>query len=111
VRDIEKRALVILPFLILAIVFTAFTQTEKAPVAGKDAGKPAPEPPKPAAETAKPAETAPAPEKLPDESEKVEAGNVTVNFKGADIRTVLAYISEVAGVDIVPAPDVRAWWI
>jgi type IV pilus assembly protein PilQ len=36
----------------------------------------------------------------------VEAGNVTVNFKGADIKTVLAYISEVAGVDIVPAPDV-----
>lgn len=37
----------------------------------------------------------------------VEPGNVTVNFKGADIRTVLAYISEVSGVDIVPAPDVK----
>ena len=37
----------------------------------------------------------------------VDPGNVTVNFKGADIRTVLAYISEVAGVDIVPAPDVK----
>lgn len=36
----------------------------------------------------------------------VSPGNVTVNFKGADIKTVLAYISEVAGVDIVPAPDV-----
>ncbi|HPM43304.1 MAG TPA: secretin N-terminal domain-containing protein, partial [Candidatus Omnitrophota bacterium] len=34
-------------------------------------------------------------------------GNVTVNFKGADIKTVLAYISEVAGVDIVPSPDVK----
>jgi len=40
-------------------------------------------------------------------SAPVEPGNVTVNFKGADIRTVLAYISEVAGVDIVPAPDVK----
>ncbi len=37
----------------------------------------------------------------------VEPGNVTVNFKGADIRTVLAYIAEVSGVDIVPAPDVK----
>ena len=37
----------------------------------------------------------------------VASGNVTVNFKGADIKTVLAYISEVAGVDIVPAPDVK----
>ncbi len=37
----------------------------------------------------------------------IDAGNVTVNFKGADIRTVLAYISEVSGVDIVPAPDVK----
>lgn len=36
-----------------------------------------------------------------------DPGNVTVNFKGADIRTVLSYISEVAGVDIVPAPDVK----
>lgn len=37
----------------------------------------------------------------------VEPGNITVNFKGADIKTVLSYISEVAGVDIVPAPDVK----
>ena len=34
-------------------------------------------------------------------------GNVTINFKGADIRTVLSYISEVAGVDIIAAPDVK----
>lgn len=38
---------------------------------------------------------------------RVDPGSITVNFKGADIRTVLAYISEVAGVDIVPAPDVK----
>ncbi len=37
----------------------------------------------------------------------MEAGNVTVNFKGADVRIVLAYISEVAGIDIVTAPDVK----
>ncbi len=43
------------------------------------------------------AETAPA----------VGPGNVTVNFKGADIKTILAYIAEVSGVDIVPAPDVK----
>jgi type IV pilus assembly protein PilQ len=41
------------------------------------------------------------------EEPSIEPGNVTVNFKGADIKTVLAYISEVAGVDIVPAPDVK----
>ncbi|MFH0763729.1 MAG: secretin N-terminal domain-containing protein [Candidatus Omnitrophota bacterium] len=37
----------------------------------------------------------------------VDPGNITVNFKGADIKTVLAYISEVAGVDIVPSPEVK----
>lgn len=37
----------------------------------------------------------------------VAPGNVTVNFKDADIKTVLAYIAEVSGVDIVPAPDVK----
>ncbi len=39
--------------------------------------------------------------------EEAKAGYITVNFKGADIRTVLAYISDVAGVDIVPSPDVK----
>lgn len=42
-----------------------------------------------------------------EEQIKLEPGNVTVNFKGADIKTVLAYISEVSGVDIVAAPDVK----
>ncbi len=42
-----------------------------------------------------------------EEESIMQAGNVTVNFKGADIRTVLAYISEVAGIDIVAAPDVK----
>lgn len=42
-----------------------------------------------------------------EEANQIIPGNVTVNFKGADIRTVLSYISEVAGVDIVAAPDVK----
>ncbi len=58
----------------------------------------------PAASTAQPAEEEKKPEETPA---PVEPGNVTVNFKGADIRTVLAYISEVSAVDIVPAPDVK----
>ncbi|MDD4956690.1 MAG: hypothetical protein PHH49_05430 [Candidatus Omnitrophica bacterium] len=36
------------------------------------------------------------------------AGNVTVNFKDVDIKTVLHYLSEVSGVDIVPSPGVEA---
>lgn len=59
----------------------------------EEAKNPAP----PAEETVKPAEKAAI----------VEPGNVTVNFKGANIKTVLAYISDVSGVDIVPAPDVK----
>ena len=35
-------------------------------------------------------------------------GNVTVNFKDVEIKTVLHYLSEVSGVDIVPAPGVEA---
>lgn len=46
-------------------------------------------------------------EKEAEETVKVEPGSVTVNFKGADIKTVLSYISEVAGIDIVAAPDVK----
>ena len=46
-------------------------------------------------------------EEKPEEKVSVEPGNVTVNFKGADIRTVLSYISEVSGIDIVAAPDVK----
>lgn len=42
-----------------------------------------------------------------EEATGMVPGNVTVNFKGADIRTVLSYISEVAGVDIVASPDVK----
>ena len=34
-------------------------------------------------------------------------GNVTVNFKDVDIVTVLHYLSEVSGVDIIPSPGVE----
>lgn len=37
-----------------------------------------------------------------------DPGNVTVNFKKADIKTVLMYLSEVSGVDIIPSPGVDA---
>ncbi|MDP8258001.1 MAG: hypothetical protein P9L90_01060, partial [Candidatus Aadella gelida] len=33
-------------------------------------------------------------------------GNVSVNFKDVDIKTVLHYLSEVSGVDIIPSPGV-----
>jgi type IV pilus assembly protein PilQ len=42
-----------------------------------------------------------------EEPVMLQPGNITVNFKGADIRTVLSYISEVAGVDVIAAPDVK----
>ena len=42
-----------------------------------------------------------------EEPVEIQPGNITVNFKGADIRTVLSYISEVAGVDVIAAPDVK----
>lgn len=42
-----------------------------------------------------------------EEPAAMQPGNVTVNFKGADIRTVLSYISEVAGIDVIAAPDVK----
>jgi type II secretory pathway component HofQ len=41
-----------------------------------------------------------------EEAPVVKTGNVTVNFKNADIKAVLEYFSEVSGVDIVPSPDV-----
>ena len=97
---------------------------EKQPVA-VEAAKEASLVPAPSVETAKkPEGEAAAATPLPAATEKTEKtdekgavaaaeevamvspGNVTVNFKGADIRTVLSYIAEVSGVDIVPSPDV-----
>jgi MSHA biogenesis protein MshL len=34
-------------------------------------------------------------------------GNITVNFRDVDVNTVLHYLSEVSGVDIIPHPDIR----
>ncbi|MCX5680089.1 MAG: hypothetical protein NTZ95_05490 [Candidatus Omnitrophica bacterium] len=81
---------------------------KSSPVPGASVTSPAEEP---ALKEALPAAPKPAPTPEPEEAanptQVVDPGNITVNFKGADIRTVLAYISEVAGVDIVPAPDVK----
>ena len=82
------------------------TEKPTEEVAAEPAENPAGKPVKKAAKrpAQKPAVKAEEPEeKLPP----MEPGNVTVNFKGADIRIVLAYIAEVSGVDIVPAPDVK----
>lgn len=78
------------------------------PAAPQEKAQPAAPAPAPASSSAQAAPAAAAPEakKAEEAAPPVEPGNVTVNFKGADIRTVLSYISEVAGVDIVPAPDV-----
>jgi len=43
---------------------------------------------------------------IEDSAPYVKPGNVTVNFKNADIGAVLSYLSEVSGLDIVPSPDV-----
>jgi len=69
---------------------------------------PAPAVTAPAADvkTEEPSEEEAPPEEV-EETVVIQPGNVTVNFKGADIKTVLAYISEVSGIDIVPAPDVK----
>lgn len=52
-----------------------------------------------------------APEEQPAPIQPAQTGEqvpgcVTVNFKDADIRAVLSYLSDVGGVDIVPSPDV-----
>ena len=83
---------------------TAALQGEKTEKPQEAAPSPAAAPAIPPAQSASPAEEAKPEEKA---AAVVEPGNVTVNFKGADIKTVLAYISEVSGVDIVPAPDVK----
>lgn len=77
--------------------------TETAAVTQESVQEPQPPKPTPQAEPVEEEETA----RSPEETVMVESGNVTVNFKGADIRTVLAYLAEVSGVDIVPAPDVK----
>ncbi len=95
---------------------TASAQEKKAETAAAPASGPkAADVKGPASGTVKPEEAMPAKSadvgqvevKPAEEAVPVEPGNVTLNFKGADIKTVLSYISEVAGVDIVPAPDVK----
>lgn len=80
------------------------TLIEKSVTAEKAA--PPEKPEEKSAATGTEAEEAVAPAE--EEQVTIEPGNVTVNFKDADIKTVLAYIAEVSGVDIVPAPDVKS---
>lgn len=93
----KKNIRKIIPVLLLVsfLIDTSFAQEkiqdEPAPTQKTEESQPQPK------STAQPQE----------EEASIEPGNVTVNFKGADIRTVLAYISEVSGVDIVAAPDVK----
>lgn len=103
----------------LSTIFSDYSMAageEKKEIALQEgASTPAAEPSiEPAKEVAEPPMEVPIPA-VPEEAAKpeeeaaplVEPGNITVNFKGADIKTVLAYISEVSNVDIVPAPDVK----
>ena len=104
----KKSRIGIILFLSFCLSNFLFASDEKAAptVAIPDSAKaePAVVPVVPAAEPAQPVDE----DKKPvEKAAPVEPGNVTVNFKGADIKTVLAYISEVSGVDIVPAPDVK----
>lgn len=96
-------------FCVMLLVFTRFTARAeegnlKAPPQEEAAAEAPTSIPHEGAQQDEAAEEAGGPVEEPI---RVEPGNVTVNFKGADIRTVLAYIAEVSGVDIVPAPDVK----
>lgn len=93
---IQKRCGVIVAAVIAAVLWAAPLFSEETTgaqwdAAGKtftqaDAGNGAPKSDSPAA---------------------MKPGHITVNFKGADIRTVLSYFAEVSGIDIVPSPDVK----
>lgn len=101
-RHIEmkyKYRILILAVALIAMPFALFAadEAQKAEAPGAEAAQA--EAPKAEAKEPEP----PAPE----EEDQVTPGNVTVNFKGADIRTVLSYLSEVSGVDIVAAPEVK----
>jgi len=105
-----KYKILILTMALVAISFTAFAAEEVKSAAAPQAAAPQAEAAKPETAQAEPVKTN-AEEAgttvSAEEQKQVAPGNVTVNFKGADIRTVLSYISEVAGVDIVAAPDVK----
>jgi len=106
----NKHGILILVIAVVAMPFVAFSADE-VPVAAAPQTEAAqtevPQDEAVQAETPE-MESAGAESPMPTEEEnQIAPGNVTVNFKGADIRTVLSYISEVAGVDIVAAPDVK----
>lgn len=93
-------------FITVCLVFAAL------PVQGQDIppGAPQDSPQETKAPEEAPPQTSqpqPAGSELKEEIQTLGPGNITVNFKGADIKTVLSYISEVSGVDIVPSQDVK----
>ncbi len=92
-------ALMAMPFVLLALEETKDAKSSQIEAPAVEALK---------AEEPKREVKEPIPPAAPSEEEnQIAQGNITVNFKNADIRTVLSYISEVAGVDIVVAPDVK----
>ncbi len=95
-----KCKILILTMALTAMPFAMFAADEAQKADAPKTGAVIAETPK--AESTKPELPVPV-----EEESQIAPGNVTVNFKGADIRTVLSYISEVAGVDIVAAPDVK----
>ena len=99
-----RRGLVLMALLFVATGLTSLLAQEAKEEA--PAAQQAPE--EAAVPATRPEESLSPPEEEAQEPAVItEPGNVTVNFKGADIRTVLAYISEVAAVDIVSSPDVK----
>ncbi|MDP3791818.1 MAG: secretin N-terminal domain-containing protein [Candidatus Omnitrophota bacterium] len=111
-RAIKNKIFLVVFTFVLTVAVHGLLAEETAkntPAEVKPQAEPASsEKPKDAVATAAiPAQESEAEEEALDESVKIEPGNVTVNFKGADIKTVLSYISEVAGIDIVAAPDVK----
>ncbi|HNX91152.1 MAG TPA: secretin and TonB N-terminal domain-containing protein [Candidatus Omnitrophota bacterium] len=45
--------------------------------------------------------------KVEDAAGMPKPGHITINFKEVDIVTVLNYLSEVSGIDIIPSPGVK----
>jgi len=101
----NKYKIILLITLLAAMPFTVFAADEAQKAEASQAEVPKAEAAQ--AEAPKTEMKEPEPPAPIEEENRVTPGNVTVNFKGADIRTVLSYISEVAGVDIVAAPDVK----
>ncbi|MCK4462999.1 MAG: secretin and TonB N-terminal domain-containing protein [Candidatus Omnitrophica bacterium] len=105
-----KRILILIFCLELILYPVCFAEQGVSEVLPEEEVAAVSESPPPAPEeTAESKEVIEEKEEVTEEEEMPELmpGYVTVNFKGADIRAVLNYLSDVGGVDIVPAPDVE----